>query len=176
MTGQNKGQSPVSPQNVNLGGEIVRYLIFGVMTTVVSLVSNFAVLWSGKAIFSIESLESAEYLVVFTAAKVISWVCAVLFAFFTNKKWVFRDTVKGSARVFRQLIVFSGGRLVTLGLDSVLNIAFLWMITTMSMTFLDGLLGLSLENINELAAWTITQFFVVASNYFLSKWFVFIKK
>jgi putative flippase GtrA len=159
-----------------LGGEIIRYLVFGVLTTFVSLGSNFGVLWGGKALFSIEDTRSAGYIAVFSAAKVISWICAVLFAFFTNKKWVFRDHVKGSSGIMRQLLVFSGGRLATLGLDYVLNMAFLWTMTALSISFLDGLFGLSLDRINELAAWLATQFFVVASNYFLSKWFVFNRK
>lgn len=159
-----------------LGGEILRYLIFGVLTTVVSMGSNFGVLWGGKLLFGIEDTVSAAYIAVFTAAKIISWVCAVLFAFFTNKKWVFRDQVAGGAGVMRQLLVFSGGRLATLGLDYVLNISFLWIMTALSITFLDGLFGFSLESINELAAWLATQFFVVVANYFLSKWLVFRKK
>lgn len=163
-------------EKCGLGGEIFRYLVFGILTTVVSMVSNFAVLWGGKALFGISEAESAEYLAVFTAAKAFSWVCAVLFAFFTNKKWVFRDHVAGGAGVMRQLMIFSGGRLVTLGLDYVLNISFLWILTALSLTFLDGLFGFTLENINELAAWTSTQFFVVAANYFISKWLVFRKK
>jgi putative flippase GtrA len=100
----------------------------------------------------------------------------VIFAFFTNKKWVFRDKVAGSASVMRQLLVFSGGRLATLGLDYVLNISFLWIMTALVFTFLDGLFGFSLESINELIAWLATQFFVVAANYFISKWLVFRKK
>ena len=158
-----------------LRSEVTRYIIFGLLTTVVSLISNFAVLWGGRAALGITEGDSAEYLALFTGAKVFSWVCAVLFAFFTNKKWVFRDEAKGGADTFRQLIVFSGGRLVTLGLDWVLNIAFLWCANALSLTFLDGLFGLSLTKINELGAWGLTQVFVVASNYFFSKWLVFRK-
>ncbi len=163
-------------ERIGLGGEIFRYLIFGVLTTVVSMGSNFGVLWGGKLLFGIEDTVSAAYFAVFTASKIISWVCAVLFAFFTNKKWVFRDKVAGGAGVMRQLLVFSGGRLITLGLDYVLNISFLWIMTALSLTFLEGLFGFSLESINELIAWLATQFFVVAANYFLSKWLVFRKK
>ena len=105
-----------------------------------------------------------------------SWVCAVLFAFFTNKKWVFRDEVSGGAGVSRQLAVFAGGRLATLGLDWVLNIAFLWLLAALPIGFLDGFLGFSFDKITELGAWLLTQFFVVVSNYFISKWFVFTKK
>ena len=39
--------------------EIVRYLVFGVLTTVVSMASNFGVLWGGKAIFGVTENEGA---------------------------------------------------------------------------------------------------------------------
>lgn len=169
-------ENKIPPQGKGRRGEIVRYLIFGVLTTAVSLITNFAVLWGGSAAFGITEDDAARYITLFTAAKVISWVCAVIFAFFTNKKWVFNDPVRDGAGVARQLIFFSGGRLATLGLDWSLNIAFLWLISALPFTFYDGIFGLPLSKINELSAWGLTQFFVVAANYFLSKWFVFIKK
>lgn len=159
-----------------LGGEIFRYLVFGVLTTVVSMVSNFGVLWGGKAIFAVTDTESAAYLAIFTAAKAVSWVCAVLFAFFTNKKWVFNDTVSDRRGVARQLGVFAGGRLVTLGMDYLLNLGTLWLVGVMALRVFDGLFGISLETYNELIAWTVTQFAVVVSNYFISKLFVFRRK
>ena len=74
--------------------EAVMYLVFGVLTTVVSWIVRFGILWPGKALLEIENELSVEYTVLFTVASVISWVCAVLFAFFTNRAFVFKDADK----------------------------------------------------------------------------------
>ena len=62
------------------------YLVFGVLTTVVGWAVYFAVLWAWKGIFSlpVDDTESALYLAGYTAAQVLQWIAAVLFAFFTN--------------------------------------------------------------------------------------------
>ena len=156
--------------------EIVKYLVFGVLTTVVSMASNFGVLWGGKAIFGVTENEGATYFAIYSAAKIISWVCAVLFAFFTNKKWVFNDNVHDTKGVFKQLTVFAGGRVVTLGLDYLLNWLMLLAMNALALSFLDGLFGISLDTYNELVAWFVTQVAVVVSNYFISKLFVFKNK
>lgn len=156
--------------------EIVRYLVFGVLTTVVSMASNFGVLWGGKAIFGVTENEGATYFAIYSVAKVVSWLCAVLFAFFTNKKWVFNDNVHDTAGVFKQLVVFAGGRVVTLGLDYLLNWLMLLAMNALALSLLDGLFGISLDTYNELVAWFVTQVAVVVSNYFISKLFVFKNK
>ena len=156
--------------------EIIKYLVFGVLTTVVSMVSNFGVLWGGKLLLGVEGNEGTTYWMIFYVAKAVSWICSVLFAFFTNKKWVFDDKVSDRAGVIKQLIVFSGGRVVTLGLDAVLNTVMVLVMNALALSFLDGLFGISLDTYNELVAWFITQVAVVASNYFISKLFVFKNK
>ena len=88
------------------------YLVFGVLTTLVSWVVRFGILWPGKAIFSIEDELSVQYTVLFTVASVISWICAVLFAFFTNRAYVFKDADK-KANIWVQMAEFFGGRLAT---------------------------------------------------------------
>lgn len=165
----------MAKNNINRGlaTEIGRYLLFGVLTTVVAMVSNFGILWGGQYIFDISDATSGGYFVLYSVAKVVSWLCAVLFAFFTNKRWVFHDERNGSREVARQLCTFFGGRLVTLGLDYLLNYLLLLTLGALSLTFLDGLFGLSLVKYNEMIAWVVTQVAVVVSNYFISKLFVF---
>ena len=94
------------------GREAIMYLVFGVLTTLVSWVVRFGILWPGKAIFSIEDELSVQYTVLFTVASVISWICAVLFAFFTNRAYVFKDADK-KANIWVQMAEFFGGRLLT---------------------------------------------------------------
>ncbi len=160
-------------KNKALANEIAKYLAFGVLTTLVSMVSNFGILWGGKAIFGVTENSGATYFAIFTVAKAVSWLCAVLFSFFTNKKWVFNDTTSDRRGILRQLTVFAGGRVATLGLDYLLNWAMLWVMGALALEFLDGFLGISLGTYNELVAWFVTQVAVVVSNYFISKLFVF---
>ena len=92
--------------------EAVMYLVFGVLTTAVSWIVRFGILWPGKAIFAVQDELSVQYTVLFTVASVISWICAVLFAFFTNRAFVFREADK-EANVWVQMAEFFGGRLAT---------------------------------------------------------------
>ena len=73
--------------------ELVSYLFFGVMTTVVGLVSYFAILWLGESALKIDPEDGGFYSVRITA-QILQWVFAVLFAFYTNKKWVFTSADK----------------------------------------------------------------------------------
>ena len=66
-----------------LSREVITYLIFGVLTTLVGWAVYFAIMLVGKAIFAIPSddTESGAYFALYTVAQIIQWVCAVLFAF-----------------------------------------------------------------------------------------------
>ena len=157
--------------------QIIKYLFFGVATTVVGWVVYFAVMLGGKAAFGLGADETtgAAYLTVYTAAQVIQWIAAVLFAFFTNKKWVFTEADK-SVSVFKQLAVFAGGRVLTLVLDY---------LVTYGGTLALGALIPSLNqiellgrewNLNEIAAKLAAAVIVIIGNYFFSKILVFRKK
>lgn len=156
--------------------ELLLYLLFGILTTLVGWAVYFAVLIPGKAILGIpvEETSGGKYLALYTAAQIIQWVSAVLFAFFTNRKWVFEDGKDGNP--LRQLPVFAGGRLATLGLD--------YLITYFGARLLSSLfprLGavafLGREwNLNEVAAKVAAAVVVIVTNYVFSKFFVFRKK
>ena len=157
--------------------QIIKYLFFGVMTTVVGWVVYFCVLALGKLVFSIsvEDTASMIYLTVYTAAQVIQWIAAVLFAFFTNKKWVFTDADK-SASALKQLFVFAGGRLLTFGLDYVVTyFGVLGLCVLLPWASKMALLGVEL-NVNEIVAKLIAAVIVIIGNYFFSKLLVFKKK
>ena len=72
---------------------VVRYLTFGVLTTFVGWFVYFGILFGGKALYSLppEDTTSRTYIMIYTVAQILQWIAAVLFAFFTNKKWVFTD-------------------------------------------------------------------------------------
>ena len=106
--------------------EAIMYLVFGVLTTAVSWIVRFGILWPGKAIFAIEDELSVQYTVLFTVASVISWICAVLFAFFTNRAFVFKDADQ-KANMWVQMAEFFGGRLATFVLfEWLLNLGVVW--------------------------------------------------
>ena len=157
--------------------EIVTYLIFGVLTTAVGWAVYFAVMLGGKAVFSIPSDDttSFKYIALYTAAQIIQWVCAVLFAFFTNRKWVFTDADK-TKRIFPQLLAFSSGRVITLVFDYIITLlgglALSSLLPSLNSV---SLLGLTL-NLNEIIAKLVAAVVVIVCNYIFSKLFVFKKK
>jgi len=156
--------------------EVLLYLFFGVLTTLVGWAVYFAVLIPGKRLLGIpvEETSGGKYFALYTVAQVVQWIAAVLFAFFTNRKWVFEDGKEG--KPLRQLPVFAGGRLATLGLD--------YLITYFGARALSSLFP-SLNavsfwgrewNFNEIGAKVVAAVVVIVSNYFFSKFLVFRKK
>jgi len=83
--------------------EIILYLIFGVLTTVVSLLSYF--------IFS--KLFNINYLI----SNIISWILSVLFAFITNKLYVFKSNDKTNNKILKEIISFFSSRIFTFLID-----------------------------------------------------------
>ena len=164
-------------QKKALSREVVTYLIFGVLTTFVGWAVYFAIMIGGRAIFAIpnDDTTSGAYFALYTAAQLIQWVCAVLFAFFTNRKWVFTDADK-NRKILPQLIAFSGGRVITLGLDYVITL-FGGMALVALLPALNSvtLIGITL-NLNEVFAKVVAAVVVIVCNYIFSKLFVFKKK
>ena len=148
--------------------EIAVYLLFGVLTTVVSMATYFGTLWFGERIMLI-SPDNAKFNLIRIVAEILQWVLAVLFAFFTNKKWVFKDA-DSSVSTGTQLLRFSTSRLATLGLDALITLGTVWILLALGYQAIT-LLGfaISADLIAKLAASVV----VVISNYILSKLFVF---
>lgn len=88
--------------------EILMYIIFGALTTVVS--------WCSFAIFTkiIPDISIFGLTLNCTdSANVLSWICAVLVAFITNKLWVFESKILKASFVFKELCAFVTSRLLT---------------------------------------------------------------
>lgn len=83
--------------------EVISYLIFGVLTTVV----NIVVYQAAYHKLSMENL----------TANAIAWVAAVIFAYITNSRIVFLTKPSGIKEELRQLLAFLGARLFSLGAD-----------------------------------------------------------
>ncbi|WP_040198290.1 GtrA family protein [Candidatus Soleaferrea massiliensis] len=90
--------------------EIILYVFFGGLTTVV----NFSMFF----IFNM-LLGEDRYIV----SQVISWVAAVLFAFITNKLFVFSKTERTFQQVYREFLKFVSVRILTGLLETISLIA-----------------------------------------------------
>jgi putative flippase GtrA len=154
--------------------EVLMYLLFGVLTTLVGWIVYFAIMIGGRILFKIpqEDTASGAYFALYTAAQIIQWVCAVLFAFFTNRKWVFTDADKNKSALL-QLLTFSGGRVVTLVLDYVITL-FGGMLLVRLLPALNSVAIGALDlNVNEIFAKVVAAVVVIIGNYFFSKFLVF---
>lgn len=147
---------PVAPSSTNLFstlrtlyskyGEIIRYLIIGVLTTIISLITYYSL------VFTI--LDPADPFEL-QLANVISWIISVLFAYFTNRSYVFQVKDRHATSEFFKFIA---SRLFTLLVDMAIMFIF---VTLLSLD--DKLIKI------------FSQVVVIVLNYLLSKFLVFIK-
>ncbi len=126
--------------------EVINYLIFGVLTTIVSLVVYYI------SVYTFLDPENALQLQI---ANVISWIAGVTFAYFTNRKYVFESKTKNKVKEAGKFVF---ARLTTLILDMLI----MW-------------LGVTILHLNDKVFKLIAQVLVIVSNYVLSKVFVFKK-
>ena len=95
--------------------EMLLYLFFGVLTTAVSFVT------AGFSKVLLEKSGCPSY-VVSTASTAFSWICAVTFAYITNRIWVFNSKAKGTKEITKEALSFYGGRAST----GVFEVLFMW--------------------------------------------------
>ena len=134
--------------------EAVDYLFWGGMTTVVS--------WGSYSLFVLllQGLDSVVFW-----ANILSWVCAVLFAFITNKLWVFQSKSWAAGILFPELTKFLSSRVAT-GVFEMIAVPTLVAIGLNQTIFgIDGMVSKILVSV-----------VVVILNYILSKLFVFKNK
>lgn len=90
--------------------EVLLYLLFGGLTTVVSLLSYFV----AYKVCNINVL----------IANIISWIFAVTFAYITNKIWVFDSKTETAKEVLGEAVKFYSGRLATLVVEELIIFVF----------------------------------------------------
>ncbi len=128
--------------------EIINYLIFGVLTTVVSLATKYLLLFT---------ILDAKNSVQLQIAVIISWIVACAFAYVTNRIWVFESKSK---KIILEMFKFFSSRLATLGLEMLIMFVFV------------TLLGLNTDM--WVVIWTlVAQVLIIIMNYVLSKLVVF---
>ena len=125
------------------------YLIFGALTTLVSIVTKLLIFYFVPGNPWWEN----------TCGVIVSWVCAVTFAFFTNKKYVFKNETKTRSEFWRVFVSFFGARGATLIME--------WLIFFVCC----DMLGISQKLITF-----VSQVVIFIANYLLSKLFVFKNK
>lgn len=131
---------------MKLSKEIISYIIVGGLTTVVSLGTYYG------AVFTFLDPNDGFQLQV---ANILSWIAAVTFAYFANRKYVFESTEKN---MFGEAVKFYLSRVSTLLMD-------------MAIMFV----GVTLLCFNDKIVKIVVQVVVTIANYVFSKLFVFVK-
>lgn len=127
--------------------EIIRYLIIGVLTTVVSLCTYYLL------VYTVFDPEKALELQI---TNIISWIVSVTFAYFTNRKFVFKKEENAS---IKEASSFYASRISTLVIDMGLMYVFV-----------------TLLGFNDKIIKLVVQVVVIVLNYILSKFLVFNEK
>lgn len=127
--------------------EIISYLIFGVLTTVISLATYYLLVYT-----ILDPNKGFELQI----ANIISWIAAVTFAYFTNRKYVFKSNKE---KRLKEAFNFYLSRLSTLLIDMFL----MWLLVT-ELSFNDKVIKM------------IVQIVVIVLNYVFSKFLVFGKQ
>ena len=126
--------------------EVINYLFFGVVTTIVCLVTYYAL---------VLTILDPNNPIQLQIANIISWIAAVTVAYITNRKYVFKSNNKN---IKKEIINFTIARVLTLIMDMLIM----------------GV-GVSILKLNDKVFKIISQFVVIVSNYVFSKLFVFKK-
>ncbi len=130
--------------------EILVYLIVGGLTTLVSWGAKF--LWGAVFYPGVSHPSVGQN----TVLNIVENLAGILFAYYPNRRWVFRST---NPRVLREFTGFFSSRLGTWGLSYVLNL------------LLSNVLGIEYH-----ITTILVSVVVVIGNYVISKLLIFRKK
>ena len=125
--------------------EVINYLVFGALCTIF----NFTVYFIFARILGIEEVASSG----------LSWFCAVLFAYITNKLFVFESKTQTKKEFLKEITTFFLARVISGILCDVGTFA----------------LMVKVFKINDIFSKIVTQVMVIIVNYIFSKLFVFKK-
>ena len=127
--------------------EIINYLIFGVLTTIVSLLTYYLLVYT---------ILNPNNPIQLQISNIISWITCVTFAYITNRKYVFNSKDKN---ILKEIIKFYSSRLSTLFIDMLIMFIFVTKL-----------------NFNDKIIKIIVQIIIIILNYILSKLLVFKNK
>lgn len=132
--------------------EVLMYLFFGGLTTLLNIVVGVII----EKQFTAMGMAKSS---VATWSTVISWIAGVLFAYVTNRIWVFNSKAKGAEEILKEMGSFFGGRLFTFFVEWVIMQIFY---TKMGLPYIGPKV--------------VANVIVVILNYVISKLIVFRKK
>ncbi|MEE1239454.1 MAG: GtrA family protein [Acutalibacteraceae bacterium] len=124
--------------------EIILYLVFGVGTTLVNIAAYFV---------------SSRIGIGTAVSTVIAWILSVLFAYVTNRKYVFESKATGAVPILKETANFFLCRLATGLLDLVIMVVFVdWL------------------HFNDMIMKILSNIIVIVINYVASKLLIFKNK
>lgn len=124
---------------MGLKKEVVSYVIFGILTTVVNIV----------VYYFFGDILGVNYVI----SNIIAWFLSVLFAYVTNRIWVFESK---NDNILKEVVLFFGGRAFSGVLDTLLMVLFIEVLL-----------------VGDFISKIIIQIIVVILNYVISKLIVF---
>ena len=122
--------------------EGINYLIFGFLAFVLNYILYF--------------LFADAMQMHYMAATVLSWVLTVVFAYWTNRTFVFKSQNKDTGSVVKEFVSFIGARIAT----EVLELVLMYVMV-------------DLLSINDKISKLVCQVLVILANYVLSKIWIF---
>ncbi|MCM1157252.1 MAG: GtrA family protein [Bacteroidales bacterium] len=142
--------------------EMIAYLFWGVMSTIVS--------WGSYSIFALLLKNLTSEILLFgigmsmtvAVSNLLSWVCAVAFAFVTNKLWVFQSRSWKKNVFLPELGKFLSARIIT----GVMEIVLVPLLVSLG-------LSQTIFGIEGIVAKILVSVLVVILNYVFSKLFIF---
>ena len=147
--------------------ELLRYLIAGGLTTALSMLISYGVcflladrapLEGNVILWVIDSINRATPSQV-SLANTVSWIIAVLFAFWINRVMVFQVKGGSKSKIGTELVQFAGGRLVS------------FFVFEQGLMLLLKTIGVS-NFVNRI----LVLIFVMVFNYVISKFWIFKEK
>lgn len=124
---------------MRLDRELFLYVVFGTFTFFVNVITYFL----------FENVMGINYLI----SNVLAWFFSVLFAYITNRIWVFESK---SPDILKEMALFFGGRIFSGAVDTALMYLFIDVLVT-----------------GDLFAKIVVQVIVIVLNYIFSKLIVF---
>mgnify|MGYP000283755068 FL=1 len=127
-----------------LNKDVMLYIFFGVLTTIV----NFVAFYLLNVVMNIDG----------NISNLVAIPLAIIFAYFTNRKWVFHTEAKGFKENFNEFCKFVAGRAVTMFIEFF------------------GCMLLFKTPIPEIVSKLGVNVIIIFLNFFISKFFAFKKK
>ena len=136
--------------------EMISYVFFGALTTLVNWCVYIFLTWALG--MQQHDRGAAAYVLIGNISTLAAWVLSVLFAFFTNKRYVFQSGAKAHSGAWKEFLLFISARVISyLLFDMFLYTALLYVMN---------------DKLDKL----LMNILVVLFNYAASKWIVFRKR